>query len=182
MDVISRPQWRDLVTFVPNKQLPVYNWFYYKEGFARQLVFELLDEMNVTSGPVLDPFCGVGTTLVACKERGLDAVGFDVSPIALLASSVKTAAYDKAALLQEAKTLLKRKFEKPGPQDVPTIMKRGFSRYALEDVLFFRSHVLAIGDKTVRDFFLLSLANASLKSSWIFKDGSVLQVQKGNVA
>lgn len=32
----SRLDYRQLVTYVPNKKLPVYNWFKYKEGFSRQ--------------------------------------------------------------------------------------------------------------------------------------------------
>ena len=77
-----------LATFVPNKRLPVYNWFYFKEGFARDLVMLILDRyLPLNSYPtsakqsvsVLDPFVGSGTTLLACKERGLDSYGFDVS-------------------------------------------------------------------------------------------------------
>lgn len=29
----ERPDYRQLVTYVPNKNLPVYYWFKYKEGF-----------------------------------------------------------------------------------------------------------------------------------------------------
>src|SRR5436189_1377564 len=33
-DVLEhRLDWRRLVTYVPNKDLPVYNWFKFKEGF-----------------------------------------------------------------------------------------------------------------------------------------------------
>jgi hypothetical protein len=39
---------------------------------------------------VLDPFCGTGTTLVECKRLGVGSVGIERSPMAHLASSVKT--------------------------------------------------------------------------------------------
>ena len=32
---------------------------------------------------VLDPFLGSGTTLLACKELGVDGVGVDVAPLAV---------------------------------------------------------------------------------------------------
>jgi hypothetical protein len=55
----------ELATFTPNKRLPVYNWFYYKEGFSRELVMMLLERhlhqnssstSTKESVSVLDPF------------------------------------------------------------------------------------------------------------------------------
>ena len=44
----------------------------------------------VVNGPVLDPFCGSGTTLVESQAQGIASFGIDVNPIATLISSVKT--------------------------------------------------------------------------------------------
>jgi site-specific DNA-methyltransferase (cytosine-N4-specific) len=44
----------------------------------------------MANGPVLDPFCGSGTTLVETLRRGLPSVGVDINPIACLISRVKT--------------------------------------------------------------------------------------------
>jgi SAM-dependent methyltransferase len=41
-------------------------------------------------GPVLDPFCGSGTTLAEARRRGLASVGVDLNPIACLISRVRT--------------------------------------------------------------------------------------------
>jgi site-specific DNA-methyltransferase (adenine-specific) len=35
---------------------------------------------RITSGPVLDPFCGSGSTLVACERLGLDWMGMEIVP------------------------------------------------------------------------------------------------------
>ena len=86
-------EWGELATFVPNKPLPIYNWFYYKEGFSRELVLRLLEKFKA-KGTVLDPFCGVGTTNLACREKGIDSVGFELSPLALFAAKAKTSDYD----------------------------------------------------------------------------------------
>src|SRR5881397_1676580 len=52
----QRLDWRRLVTYVPNKQLPVYNWFKYKEGFSRELVMRLLREFGLQTGDIVfDP-------------------------------------------------------------------------------------------------------------------------------
>ena len=44
----------------------------------------------VVNGPVLDPFCGSGTTLVESQAKGITSFGIDVNPIAALISNVKT--------------------------------------------------------------------------------------------
>jgi tRNA G10 N-methylase Trm11 len=38
---------------------------------------------------VLDPFAGVGTTLVQAFRRGLNVVGFEINPYAALAARMK---------------------------------------------------------------------------------------------
>ena len=46
-----------ILTFVPNKTLPIYNWFYYKEGYSRNFMEYAYEKLNVLeSESVLDPF------------------------------------------------------------------------------------------------------------------------------
>ena len=111
--VEEKLDWRELATFVPNKTLPIYNWFYYKEGFSKEFVDILLDRFGIKSGQtVLDPCCGSGTTLLACKQRGINSVGFDVLPISVFASKVKTLEYDAEKISEEKQKLVKIKFER----------------------------------------------------------------------
>ncbi len=44
----------------------------------------------IVNGPVLDPFCGSGTTLVESQAKGIVSFGIDLNPIAVLISKVKT--------------------------------------------------------------------------------------------
>jgi len=168
-----------LATFVPNKRLPVYNWFYFKEGFARGLVTLLLDRYAAEGSNVnvLDPFMGSGTTLLACKERGLDSYGFDVSPLAVLASRAKTNDYDAAELKQAIKHLSKSKFRKPDASAVPKDVRRFFNPHTLDDVLFFREQISQCKAE-VSDFLKLGLITSATRCSYMYKDGAVLKVRK----
>ena len=42
----------------------------------------------------MDPFAGVGTTLVEANRLGLDSVGFEINPFAALVCRVKLGAVD----------------------------------------------------------------------------------------
>lgn len=172
----SKPELGEHATFVPNKAEPVYNWLYYKEGFSKQLVNWLLDLFQVKEGSlVLDPFCGVGTTLLACKQRGVNAVGYDVQPAAVFASRVKTRNYDISQLKQQSKELLKKKFVRM-ERKFPPLFYKAFSKYALEDIAFFDGEIKRMDESA--DFFLLALINAAIKCSYAWKDGAVIKIRK----
>jgi hypothetical protein len=76
--------------FASNKTLPIHRWVPWIAGFASGFVRDALAKYLLQPGVVLDPFAGVGTTLVEAMLAGHDAVGFEINPYAALASQVKT--------------------------------------------------------------------------------------------
>lgn len=46
---------------------------------ARQIVFNLIECLEERPQIVLDPYSGSGTTLLVCKELGLDYIGIDIN-------------------------------------------------------------------------------------------------------
>jgi DNA modification methylase len=177
-EIQDKLEWKDLATFVPNKPLPIYNWFYYKEGFSRDLVFKLIDMLKIRGGTTLDPFCGVGTTNLACKEKGLDSVGFELSPLAIFAAKVKTMNYNVSELKDTLKTIKKIKFRKLDRSWIPSSIQRYFNTHTLDDVLLFRNLVESIEDNQIKDFFRLGLISSATRCSYMYKDGSVVKRKK----
>ena len=96
MKITERPELGRYMTFELSKEKPVHGWFWYKEGYAPEIVDYALGESGAKT--VLDPFCGTGTTLLASKEKGIASIGVDASPLAVFISKVKTADYEKADL------------------------------------------------------------------------------------
>jgi len=89
--------------FSENHQRALHRWVPWIAGFSASFVDEVLKEVRQeTSGPltVLEPFAGVGTTLVEAMKKGHDAIGFEINPYAALALRLKTeaASYDVSAL------------------------------------------------------------------------------------
>jgi len=68
-----------------------HRWYRFVLAFPDHLVTSMMERMDIgDTDLVLDPFCGTGTTLVECQRRGVPSVGIDSSPLACLASRVKT--------------------------------------------------------------------------------------------
>lgn len=171
-----------LVTFIPNKSIPIYNWFYFKEGFSRDFVMLMFDKFKVRRGDViLDPFLGVGTTLLACKERGLDGIGIEISPLFVFVSQAKIEDYNINELMKTANWLFNRPFKRPNLNNVDHLVRRSFKRHNLEDIIFFKEALLDISDKKIRNFFILALMNAASKVTYAYKDGAVLKFIKKRV-
>ena len=72
-------------TMVPDMQYELLN-----------IIIKIIGDKYIT---LLDPFCGSGTTLVIAQELGIDSVGIDINPYAVLLSSVKTNMYDQNKIL-----------------------------------------------------------------------------------
>ena len=137
----------------------------------------MLDYFRASPGSrVLDPFLGSGTTLLACKELGIDGVGVDVAPLAVFVSQVKIADYDIEELKRTARWLLDQPFRRPDLSQISGFVKQFFLKPSLEDIIFFREKIREIEDPVVKGFFTLALMNAAMKVSFAYKDGAVLKV------
>ena len=76
-----------------NRGSPVHRWVPWIAGFSRHFVRDALDRYLPGPGVVLDPFAGVGTTLVEADLAGHQAVGFEINPYAAFAAREKLAAH-----------------------------------------------------------------------------------------
>lgn len=181
--LIKRPEYRELVTFAKCKREPIYNWFYYKEGYSGELVWNLLRELNIEkNSTILDPFCGTGNTLLACKQAGYNAIGFDILPLSVFVSNTKLQeGYDLELLHEKIREITRLKFGETRLKwpDLKFIdIRKSFSRYARKDILFFKERIMEIEDEKIRNFMLLSLLSIVIPSSNIKRDGGVLKIVK----
>jgi len=179
-----RLDWRRLVTYVPNKDLPVYSWFKYKEGFSRELVVRLFREFGLVKGDtVLDPFVGCGTTLLAGKEFGLHGVGIDMLPISVFVAQTKLVDWQDLDLLwRSAQRLLATPWREPKSAfagDV-RIINLAFTKEGQRELLFFKEAIDTF-DSPVREFLLLGLLSIMESVSTTSKDGQFLRLVQRRV-
>ena len=88
----TRGVFRD-TAFAANRDAPVHRWVPWIAGFSSQFVEDALNRYLDGVGTVLDPFAGVGTTLVEADRAGHDVIGFEINPYAAFASRTKLGAH-----------------------------------------------------------------------------------------
>ena len=176
--LVHRLDFRRLVTYVPNKDIPVYNWFKYKEGFSRQLVFHLAKEFGLAKGDlILDPFAGCGTTLLAAKELGLPALGFDILPVSVFVAQVKLMDWPNLDVLLAAVDKLMGVPYRPPQGTLPDvrIINLAFSRAVQSQLLFYKQEIAKF-EPPLRDFLMLGLLSILESVSSTSKDGQFLRL------
>jgi hypothetical protein len=92
-------------TFHGNVRDTRYGWLRLTPAYSVHLVRELLESRARPDLPVLDPFCGTGTTLLTCAELGISCSTLDVNPFLVWLARAKTAKYSTGALAR-AETLI----------------------------------------------------------------------------
>jgi SAM-dependent methyltransferase len=176
----KRFEYADLYTFVENKITPVYNWFYYKEGYSKDFVTKTLSELRTPPGSlVVDPFCGTGTTLLSAKEAGYDSAGFDILPLGVFVSRVKLEDYSLPELTEAVKMIASMRYRPPKTKlvDVRFIdMRKAYTPYARNDIAFYREEIMGIQDEKIRNFLMLGLISIVSQASNVMKDGGVLRI------
>lgn len=174
--IVSRPDLRWLASFAGNRAEPVHRWFPYKEGFSRGLVEHLLERFDLPQGAtLLDPFCGVGTTPLVARLRGLHGVGIDLLPLAVFVARVKLRTrYDlpMGRLRQAVEALALPPATGPRSRfaDIP-LVRKAFDKGTARSILLLRDAIQATDHPKVRDFLTLALLATLEELSQTRKDG-----------
>ncbi len=175
--------YRQLVTYVPNKALPVHRWFKYPQGYSPQLIERILTRFKATSGHdiVLDPFAGCGTTLLASKQAGYQSWGLDRLPTSVFVSIVKlrdASEYDLASLKWKIEQLLALPYHEAriaAPADI-RIVRLAYPPQTLAEIMFFREAIEQVSDLLIQDFLMFALMAVLESVSFTSKDGQFLRL------
>ena len=79
--------------FTANRNSPIHRWVPWIPGYSRDFVEDALARHAYGPSVVLDPFAGVGTTLVEADLAGHRSIGFEINPYAAFVAQTKLNAY-----------------------------------------------------------------------------------------
>ena len=155
--------------FSQNKRVPVHRWVPWVAGYSQRFAEDALDRYtNGTDQLVLDPFSGVGTTLVEADRAGHRAVGFEINPYAAFVSQTKLRAHRirTSALRQVIHELLRyakaidtnQLVPKSSPPDGFRTRSPFYSPKVLEKVLLLMDFIGEQDDEVITDVIRLAFA------------------------
>ncbi len=155
-------------SFISNKTLPMHRWVPWIAGFSSTFVRDILSRYLDKKGVVLDPFAGVGTTLLEAVLQGHDVIGFEINPYAALACNVKISSHNiSLELLRNAIVHFSEFYDERVTSDYVPLSKppHGFmtrhefySPNVLRKVLILHDFLSAITDYQIKQLFDLAFA------------------------
>ena len=162
--------------FATNKTAPLHRWVPWIAGFSREFVQGAFERHLRGKSTVLDPFAGVGTTLIEAILAGHEAIGFEINPYAALACRTKLNAYyispDEVVRTSEAFQKFYRQATKDDAYAPKSAPPSGFkSRVAfyspqvLRKVLIVHDFIVDLEGEILRDLFRIAFASTMVRYS-----------------
>lgn len=176
--------------FTKNRGMPIHRWVPWIAGFSCEFVQSAIAKYaKETNSIVLDPFAGVGTTLIEAVMTGHQAIGFEINPYAALAAKTKlnairidlrslsktkgqfSAFYDKKSINgYEPKSVVPEGFKTRGEFYSPEVLRK---------VLIVQDFIKTIENSDIRDLFRIAFAATMIKYSNYSYEPSLGQRKSG---
>lgn len=183
-----------VMQFDKNKNVFVHRWYPFVEGYSKEFIEDILNELSFTPECALEPFCGSGTTPVELQNHNIRCYSFEVSPFMHLLAQVKLErTYDVTTLQQHIANVTKklsrtsrniRKVE-PVPFGDTVVKREGLKKWnfhdtAIDGILDIRHAIReVVNDSVYRNLFTIALASIIMQSSNLFRNGKCLSYKKG---
>lgn len=142
----------------------------YPATMVAPMQYELLKtilDIDKSIKVLLDPFCGSGTSLVEGQKLGLNTVGIDINPYAILLSKVKTTNYD-SHILRNAIERIKNRIsnnEVIWNKHYFYNIQKWFKDEIIDSLSIIRAAIILEEEETIRSFFWVCFSEVIYKHS-----------------
>lgn len=161
--------------FASNKTQPIHRWVPWIAGFSKEFVNDSIHKYIEGHGTILDPFAGVGTTLVESHLTGNDSMGFEINPYAFFACNTKINSLhidgskfnneiDRFSSFYLNNLTSKYTIQSKEPDGFKTKIDF-YSPKVLHKVLILMDFIDTIEDTTIADLFKLAFTSTMVKYS-----------------
>ena len=182
------------MVFGKNKDVLVHRWYPFVEGYSKEFIEDILQELPFTPQCALEPFCGSGTTPVELQNHSIKCYSFEVSPFMHLLAKVKLErTYDEATLIRfrnkVADSLARPMTDIRKKELVPfgdtLVRKDGMKKWnfhdsSLDGILDIRYAIRTeVDDDRYSKLLTIALSSIILQASNLFRNGKCLSYKKG---
>ena len=78
-----------IMQFNKNKKEPIHRWYPFVEGYSKDFINSILNEMNRSNLVCLEPFSGSGTTSLELQNNNIPCYAFEINPLMYNIAKVK---------------------------------------------------------------------------------------------
>lgn len=176
-----------IMQFNKNKKEPFHRWYPFVEGYSKEFIQSILDEMNNKDLVCLDPFSGSGTTALELQNSGLKCYAFEVNPLMYLIAKVKLENnYNNARLTYWHEYIIEKRknLEVELITNFPTLYQEEDKKkwnYHTEVAIAverLRESIRTITEPIYKDLFTVALAAILLEVSNLYRNGKCLSYKK----
>ncbi len=170
-------KYHNLVNPSANAAVPYHQWFKYREGFAGELVAELISMSQANKGEcIVDPFCGSGTTNVVAALSGYNTLGLDVNPMSAFIANAKIDKYsalDIAAAHEYLNAL--DNFSVCNYKKYYDDIRKYFNDASFEELVRIKSYIDTLPNDKARNLLKVSFDSIIIDCSNRKRDGNGLK-------
>lgn len=131
----------------------IYGIHPYPAMFHFLVVRRLIEEFSKRDDWILDPFMGSGVVAGECLINGRNFIGYDVNPLAILISKVRTTPISFQKLLRALEDIL-HIFKQKKPEDIEFHnIHYWFSEEVIKNLSKLRQAIFDLQNEEIRDFF-----------------------------
>ena len=162
--------------FIGQSYASVYpNLHKYPATMLPQIGIEILKELNVKNGTLLDPYCGSGSSFASGLECGLTEMhGFDINPLAVLISKVKFTKVSLNELIETKRVLRNNIYEFLRDEKNIETLKRPkitnidfwFSNGVIDNLMVIKYFIEKIENENIQNFFLIPFSETVRECSY----------------
>ena len=147
----------------------------YPATMLPQIGIEILKELNVKSGRLLDPYCGSGSSFASGLECGITEMhGFDINPLAVLISSVRFTKVSIDELVETKRQLRNNVYEflkdekniRNLSQPKITNIDFWFSKEVIDNLMIIKYFIDKIQNESIKRFFLIPFSETVRECSY----------------
>lgn len=180
--------YKPIMQFNKNKTAFIHQWYPFVEGYSKEFITNIIEELNYSPEFALDPFAGSGTTPVELQEMGINCFSFEVSPFMHLLATVKL---ERKYKLQEFidNQIIVGAFLNGELKDIRKLVsiplaktfqpRNGKSKWVfdvdiMDGLLDIKYAISLVDDEKYRKLFLIAFASILLEVSNVYRNGKCL--------
>ena len=174
--------------FNKNKQEPFHRWYPFVEGYSKEFIQSIINEIGNKNLICVEPFSGSGTTALELQNIGIKCISFEVNPLMYLIGKVKL---EKTYTVEDTEKWFKYIVDNRSNCEVLELQSSFSTLYQNENnkkwnydkitgiaVNKLLLTIDAISDELYKDLFKVALAAILLDVSNLYRNGKCLSYKK----